>query len=159
MVSYATWEKHKNALANETWTAWDEWPADVQDAMRQVDPEHREFLRYDAAWQNAQGALFLPGNAYRVNPDWPGPAKPEPVAEYEDCTVHISRDRSIYTYVYSRGSCLYVRSIECAIANPRFAGYVTDGKLRPRLLFDLQKDGTYRLRVPMAVRLRNEVVR
>jgi hypothetical protein len=156
-MEYATWEKHKKELANETWTAWAKWPKDVQDAMRQVDPEYREFLRHDAAWQNAQGTPFLPGNAYRVNPLWPGPAKPVP--EYEDCKVHISGDRSIYTYAYSSGSCSHVRSIECAIVNPRFAGYVMpDGKLRPRLLFDLQKDGTYRLRVPLAVRLRKEVV-
>jgi hypothetical protein len=87
-----------------------------------------------------------------------GPAKPDPVPEYEDCKVECKLDRNHYMFTSDAG----IRSIAGAPADPRFAGYVYTGKegkheCCPALIFDGQTDGTWRMRVPLAVRLRKEV--
>jgi hypothetical protein len=93
------------------------------------------------------------GNTYRVSPAWSGPAKPEPVVEYED--VPIDRNFDKYHYMFARDGEA-IRSIVSAPGDPRFAGYVyaTDDRkwCSPALICDKQDDGTYRLRVPKAVR-------
>jgi hypothetical protein len=157
-MDYATWEKHKKELANEGWTAWAKWPADVRDAMRELDSSNIEVVTHDGHWIPAPPLNgFRPGGAYRVSPSWQGPSKPEPAAEYEHCTVVLAGEGTIYTYTYQGKTSTHTRSIDSAVAHSRFAGYVQlDGKIRPRLIFDPQKDGTYRLRVPKAVRLRKE---
>lgn len=153
MISYETWEKHKVTLQNESWTPFGKWPTDVQDAMREIEPSLRMYLEASGMWGGKPVTLF-PGMAYRVSASWPGPAKPEPVAEYDDLPVFLHKG------IFAINSDGYQNCIALANALTRFAGYVMpDGKLRPRLIFDLQKDGTYRLRVPVAVRLLKEVVR
>ncbi len=151
MISYETWETYKKELANETWAAWAKWPADVQQVMSSIDYEHRECLHYDGRWLTHAGG-FHPGTAYRVSPSWPGPAKPEPKPEYMDRPVVVT------------GGYRFAQPGEddahwlIAVANGLvgFCGYVYEiggkEKIRPRLLFDQQPDGTYRPRIPRAVR-------
>jgi hypothetical protein len=152
IMDYVTWMKHKDALQNESWIPWAKWPDYVQKAMSSVEYEHREHLNYDGMWMaHAQGGFYC-GTAYRVSPTWPGPAKPEPKPEYEDKNVF----RSNATYRFIRPEIYERWLLTTAPAMVGFVGYVyeADGKckIRPRLLFDQQSDGTYRVRVPKAVR-------
>jgi hypothetical protein len=99
--------------------------------------------------KNSEG--FHAGYAYRISPDWPGPAKPEPKTEYVDVSVRTSG--GMYVLYHPCGCVLLLRDAQNNVA---FAGYIyeIDGvdSCHPRLMFDPHTDGTSRLRVPKAVR-------
>jgi hypothetical protein len=161
-MDYATWEKYKKDLANETWTAWAKWPTDVKDAMQMIATDNTQLLTYEGLWiDRAASSSYHAGTTYRVNPAWPGPSKPKPVAEYEDVPVFMVGIMYRFTHPgYEGGRCY----LAAAPGTAGFAGYVYVGKeckpeCCPALIFDGQADGTWRLRVPLAVRLLKEVVR
>jgi len=104
-------------------------------------------------WRRATEPMWHKGNIYRVCPSWPGPAKPEPTPEYVDKDVF----RVGVTCRFNLPSDAGMQwAITLAPSMGGFVGYVysTDGRewCIPTLLVDKQDDGTYRLRVPKAVR-------
>jgi hypothetical protein len=161
-MNYATWEKYKDELSNETWTALAKWPKDVQDAMRELSPDNTQLLTYEGLWvDRAASSLYHAGTAYRVNPYWPGPEKPDPVPEYVDMPVFLIGVMYWFTSPGEDGGRWRLTAAPGVVG---FAGYVYTGKegkpeCCPAPISDQQTDGTWRLRVPLAVRLRKEVVR
>ena len=160
MLDYDTWMKVKTECHNEAQVSFQRLSLAAQTEMKKAHEAGAiiETLMYAGKWMPGHDVPgWHPGIIARVNPSWPGPAKPEPVAEYEDRKVELSGDGTIYIYSYQVKTNTHTRSIDSAVSNPRLAGYVMpDGKIRPRLIFNQQTDGTDQLCVPMAVRLRKE---
>jgi hypothetical protein len=128
----------------------------AQAAMKEVAAGSAliEMLSLDGTWIRSGEPSWYNGSTYRVSPSWPGPAKPEPVVEYIDKPVVL--DGVVYLFAhYTHNEPQWILPMACGIVG--FAGYVyLDGfgveRCRARLLFDSLPDGTYRLRVPKAVR-------
>ena len=157
-MDYETWMKNKEECQNEAMRPWCKMSELTRIAMIDAHAAGAkiETLTHMGAWVATENPGWHVGTAYRVSPSCTGPAKPDPKPEYEDCKVLLLGDGTIYTYTYQGKTSAYTRSIDSAVANSRFAGYVyeDDGKdkLNPIPIFDPQPDGTYRLRVPKAVR-------
>lgn len=158
-MTYEQWERVKDECQNAKMIAFCAMSKEAQEAMRESCTRMMAYidkLGRDGKWEMSLNCGFLNGNTYRINPSWPGPAKPEPVAEYED--VPVVQRHTLYGGD-SKVDFIF-RTLQSMSCDHRFAGYVMpDGRIRPRLILDQQKDGTYRLRVPKAVRLVKEVAK
>jgi hypothetical protein len=158
-MDYAEWEKHKDELHNESMKPFCRFSDEAREVMQSAEKEGASIDVLDCAglFRRKQCKGFQGGYAYRVSPYWPGPAKPEPKPEYVDESIHTSG--GMYVLYHHSGCVLWLCDAQNNVA---FSGYVyeTDGKerVRPRLLFDAQPDGTFRLRVPKAVRFVKEAV-
>jgi hypothetical protein len=152
-MDYAEWEKHKDELHNGDMKPFCRFSNEAREVMRDAAKAGAliEWLDSAGVFRRKQDEGFPSGYIYRISPEWPGPAKPEPKTEYVDesitsiCGSHrVLQPRSRFVFLGD------------AVNYVGFSGYVyeTDGKerVRPRLLFDAQPDGTYRMRVPKAVR-------
>ncbi len=155
MLDYDTWQNVKTECENDAQVSFQRMSRAAQKAMQDahVDGARIATIVHGGAWIGQHDPAWFPGGIYRVNPTWTGPAKPEPKPEYVDQPVVL--DGVVYKSSNPTGSSPYLL-LPMAPAAVGFAGYVYEingkEKLRPRLLCDQQPDGTYRLRVPKAVR-------
>lgn len=151
-MTYEQWQSVKEECHNAKMVVFCAMSKAAQEAIAEVGRSGGiiELFNMYGVWERKFTTETFPGRLYRVSPSWPGPAKPEPVVEYEDVPVWNNNKRLGYGGLY----------LDAVRSDFRFAGYVMpDGKLRPRLTFDSQPDGTYRLRVPKAVRLVKDVAK
>ncbi len=152
-MDYVTWEKHRDELHNEDMRPLCKLSKEAQEAMKEAAGGSAliEMLVPAGTWSRTGEPSWYQGFAYRVSPNWPGPAKPEPVEECETLLVYAGNDG--HWRVKGSNVNHYLSTVH---GHLRFAGYVyeIDGKerCRARLLFDPHPDGTFRLRVPKAVR-------
>lgn len=153
-MTYEQWERVKDECHNAKMVAFCGMSKEAQEAMVVARSAGIcvEIFTLDGDWREYNNReAFFPGAVLRVSHSWPGPAKSEPAVEYEDVPMFARGDR----FVFGRDDCFL--SIAFAYTSARFAGYVMpDGRIRSRLIFDKQKDGTYRLIVPKAVRMVKE---
>lgn len=156
-MTYEQWERVKEECHNAKMVAFAGLSKEAQEAMREACKfmwASVDGLNWDGSWSPVNMPGFYPGNTYRINPSWSGPSKTELVEEYEDVPVRVACGH----YVACDGAG--ERALDVCRSSIRFAGYVMpDGLLAPCLIFDEQADGTYRLRVPKAVRLVKEVAK
>jgi hypothetical protein len=152
-MDYAEWEKYRGELQNGEMRIFRRLSDETRKAMRAAQdagaPMH--VLSFGAMWENVGQVSFAEGLVYRISPDWPGPAKPEPKTEYVDESIHTSG--GMYVLYHHSGCVLWLCDAQNNVA---FAGYVYEingvDSYHPRLMFDTHTDGTCRLRVPKAVR-------
>jgi hypothetical protein len=155
MLDYDSWQQVKEQCHNEDQVSFHRMSPAAQVATKNAHTAGAiiQTLRYDGVWVSSHDVpSWHPGIITRVSPSWPGPAKPEPKSKYMDAGVETRY--GAYKVEDKRTSVgWFLSDVQNCIG---FAGYVYEingkEKLRPRLLFDQQPDGTYRLRVPKAVR-------
>ena len=154
MLDYETWMKVKSECQNDAQVSFQRMSPEAQAAIKDAWAARAiiEGLWVNGAWAHVSDPDWYPGGIYRVSPSWPGPAKPEPAAEYEDKNVFLVGASYRFIHPSEDGRWL----LASAPAMVGFCGYIyeVDGKDKPSpiLIFDLHPDGTYRLRVPKAVR-------
>ena len=155
MLNYETWMKVKEELHNEEMRPLCKLSKEAQAAMMDAHAAGAiiDALGMIGLWVQAQEPRWHQGNIYRVSPSWPGPAKPEPVVEYVDKDV--SR-QSGTIWVDNPYNCSARYPITVVASMEGFSGYVYEivGKdeCLPSLIRDRQPDGTWRIRIPKAVR-------
>ena len=153
-MDYDMWQKVKTECHNEAQVSFQRMSQAAQKAMQDahVDGAGIEVLVLAGSWDYTSDEKLHAGIIYRVSPSWPGPAKPEPKPEYVDRKVVVADG---YRFAQP-GEDVAHWLISVAPALVGFCGYVYEingkEKIRPRLIFDQQPDGTHRLRVPKAVR-------
>ena len=156
MLDYDTWQQFKEECWNEAQVSFQRMSPEAQEAMKEAGAAGAltEALGLDGTWVMLVSTYsrWHKGSIYRVSPTWPGPAKPEQKTEYVDRPVVVTDG---YRFAQPGDDDAHWH-ISFATGLVGFAGYVYEingkEKLRPRPLFDQQHDGTYRLRVPVAVR-------
>jgi hypothetical protein len=152
-MDYAEWEKHKDELRNESMKPLCMVSYAAREVMRAAlnDGAVIEVLDSNGVFGRKYCEGLHSGHIYRISPDWQGPAKPETKTEYMDVAPYV--EGAMHVLSHPMGYKYLLSGAQNYVA---FAGYVyeTDGKemIRPRLLFDSLPDGTFRLRVPKAVR-------
>ena len=154
MISYETWQNVKEECRNDAQVVLQRMSPEAQNAMKDAHAAGAiiEVVNAFGEWVALSEPSWHCGLPHRVSTSWPGPAKPEPVPEYEDKNVFLAG--AAYKFIHPEdGSRWFITSAQGTVG---FVGYVYNingkCKIRPRLLFDKQPDGTYRLRVPKAVR-------
>jgi hypothetical protein len=152
-MDYAEWEKNKDELHNGDMKPFCRFSDEAREVMLAAakGDARIEVLDKDGFFYRTYSEFFRRGLIYRISPDWPGPAKPEPKPEYVDVSVHTSG--GMYVLYHPCGCVLLLCDAQNNVA---FAGYVYEitgvDSYHPRLMFDTHTDGTCRLRVPKAVR-------
>ena len=155
-MDYDTWMKNKEECQNYDMRPWCKMTEPARIAMINAHAAGAgiEGIGLDGLWFCAPEPRWHKGNIYRVSPSWPGPAKLETKPEYVDKNVF----RSIQMYRFIHPEIGEPWRVTTAPSMVGFAGYVYEAAGRewcsPELIFDKQDDGTCRLRVPKAVRLR-----
>jgi hypothetical protein len=155
MLDYATWMKHKSECENDEQVSFQRMSGSAQAAIKDAHAAGAvlEGLWISGDWKTVDGPDWHPGGIYRVAPSWPGPAKLEPAAEYEDKNVFLADEFYRFIHPLEQATRWLLPSAPGSLG---FVGYVyaTDGRewCSPALISDKQDDGTYRLRVPKAVR-------
>ena len=152
-MDYDTWMKLRSECHNDDMWPWRKMGEPARIAMINA---HASGAGIDVMgleeWRRATEPRWHRGNIYRVCPSWPGPANPAPAPEYEDKNVFMLGNT--YRFIHPEIGERWLATT--ALGTTGFAGYVYEinGRtaVRPKLLFDAQPDGTYRLRVPKAVR-------
>ena len=154
-MDYDTWMKVRSDCHNDDMRPWCKMGEPARTAMINAHAAGAgiEVMGLEE-WRRSTEPRWHNGNIYRVCPSWPGPANPAPAAEYEDKNVFLVG--VTYKFVHHGGSNAPSWLITTAMGTIGFAGYVYEinGRtaVRPKLLFDSQPNGTYRLRVPKSVR-------
>ena len=153
-MNYDTWMKVMAECHNDDMRPW----------CKMTEPARLAMINAHAAgagiegmgleeWRRATEPRWHKGNIYRVCPSWPGPANPAPAPEYVDKDVFLVGVTYRFTLPSESGMQWFITLAPSMVG---FVGYVYEinGRtaVRPKLLFDSQPDGTYRLRVPKAVR-------
>jgi hypothetical protein len=158
-MDYAEWEKYRGELYNDGCKPFCLLSNRAREIMQSAakDGAIIEVLDIAGVFGRKQCKGFHAGYAYRISPDWPGPAKPEPKTEYVDVAPYV--EGAMHVLNQPMGYNYWLSGAQNHVA---FAGYVyeTDGKemIRAFLMFDAQADGTFRMRVPKAVRFVKEAV-
>ena len=157
-MDYDTWMKLRSECHNDDMCPWRKMgePARIAMINAHASGAGIEVMGLEE-WRRATEPMWHKGNIYRVCPSWPGPAKPEPKPEYVDKDVFLVGVTCRFTLPSEAGMQW---AITLAPSMGGFVGYVysTDGRewCIPTLICDEQDDGTYRLRVPKAVRFLKE---
>jgi len=156
MLDYDTWQKVKAECENDAQVSFQRMSAEAQKAMQGAHAAGAKIaaVALGGALVTHPDPAWHPGRIYCILPSsWPGPAKPEPKPEYEDKNVFLVGAACRFT-LPSEAGMQWVITLAPSMGG--FVGYVyeTDGRewCIPTLLVDKQDDGTYRLRVPKAVR-------
>jgi hypothetical protein len=151
-MNYNTWVMVQEECWNDEQVSFQRMSRAAQAALKEAHAAGAriESLERAGSWTFACQPSWHPGLPYRVSPAWPGPAKPEPAVEYEDKNVFLVG--AAYRFFHpSEDATRWL--LAAAPGTVGFVGYVMwDGKLEPCLIFDQQPDGTYRPRIPKAVR-------
>jgi hypothetical protein len=152
-MDYEIWEKYKDELQNESCKPFCMFSNTARYVIRDAAKAGAiiEVLDSVGVFRRKQVEGFQSGHIYRISPAWPGPAKPEPETEYMDESI----SSTCGSYRVCQPGLRFV-FLGDAVNHVDFAGYVYEingvDRCRPRLLFDSLPDGTFRLRVPKAVR-------
>jgi hypothetical protein len=152
-MDYAEWEKHKDELHNESMKPFCRFSDEAREVMRSAakDGAIIEVLYNNGVFGLTESDIFMSGCIYRISPDWSGPAKSEPKTGYVDESINSTCGS--YRVCQPGSRFVFLGDVVNHVA---FAGYVYEingvDRCRPRLLFDSQPDGTFRMRVPKAVR-------
>jgi hypothetical protein len=152
-MDYAEWEEYRGELYNDGCKPFCLLSKRAREIMQSALKEGAiiEVLDIAGVFGRKQCKGFHAGYAYRISPDWPGPAKPEPKTEYVDASI----DSTCGSYRVCQPGSRFV-FLGDAVNHVYFAGYVYEingvDSYHPRLMFDTHTDGTCRLRVPKAVR-------
>ena len=156
-MNYETWMVHKAECLNDDTRPWCRLSEPAKSAMIEAHAAGAiiEVVCINGDWVAASTPLWHCGLPYRVSPTWPGPATPAQTPEYVDQPVVVADG---YRFAQpGEDDAGWLISLATGLVG--FAGYVyeADGKdiYLYGLVFDQQPDGTYRLRVPKAVRFLN----
>jgi hypothetical protein len=162
-MTYDKWLEVREKCWNEEQMALQRMSLMAQTAMKKAHKAGAiiETLQYDGEWAPSHDIpSWNPGKIIRVDPSWPGPPRPEAKPGYVDTPV--ASDGMIYRIANPTGNTPYWL-LPMAPTAVGFAGYVyeTDGRewCSPALICDKQPDGSYRLRVPKAVRFVKGTIR
>ena len=153
-MDYETWQKHKTECLNEAQVSFQRMSAEAQSVMQEAHSHGAiiEVVNIFGVWVAVSTQIWHRGLPHRISPTWPGPAKPASAPEYEDKGVFLVGVAYAFTHPVIGERWL----LATAPGTTGFVGYVYEDdskdKLNPILIFDPQTDGTYRLRVPKAVR-------
>ncbi len=154
MLDYDTWMKVKTECENEAQVIFQRMSEPAQAAMKEAHEAGAiiEIVSINGDWVAASIPIWHKGLPHRVSPSWPGPAKPEPVVEYEDKNVFMVGASYRFSHPSEDGRWL----LASAPAMVGFCGYIYEdaGKEWCHLYVqsDIQPDGTLRMRIPKAVR-------
>jgi hypothetical protein len=172
-MDQVTWKEHREELINTVWTPLGRMSERAKALMREARREGApvEKLLSRGRWIPAKVKCLANGAIYRISPDWTGPTETVPAATnavYEDkevtlgpqgvFTFNFSGDGKTstmgFTFNFSGDGKTSTMGFASSCAN--FVGYVYVKNgikyCRPRVQFDRQTDGTYRVRKPEAVR-------
>ncbi len=155
MLDYETWMKVKEECRNEDMRPLCKLSSEAQTTMQEAHAAGAmtEQLGIDGSWIECPRPSWYLGNTYRVSPSWPGPAKPEPVVEYVDKDVF---RQSGTIWVDNPYTCSARYPLATAASMEGFAGFIYELSDKDmcfaELILDAQTDGTWRVRVPKAVR-------
>jgi hypothetical protein len=162
-MTYDKWLEVREKCWNEDQVSFQRMSLATQAAMKKAHKAGAiiETLQYDGEWVPSHDIpSWGPGKIIRVDPSWPGPPRPEAKPGYVDTPV--ASDGMIYRIANPTGNSPYWL-LPMAPTAVGFAGYVYEingkEKIRLRLQFDQQADGTYRLRAPKAVRFVKGTIR
>ena len=156
-MDYDTWQKFKTECENDAQVSFQRMSQSAQMAMQDAHADGAIIasLALGGAWIRQKCPSWYAGSIYCVQPStWTGPAKPEQKPEYVDRKLILGK--GMYYVEVPNPANATMWDLNTAPSMFGFAGYVyeTDGRewCSPELICDKQPDGTYRLRVPTAVR-------
>ena len=154
-MDYETWMKVKDACLNDDMRPWCRMPDGTRKAMKYAHAAGAiiETLTYMGEWVATENPGWQVGIIYRVAPSWPGPAKPEPAPEYEDKDVFLVGATYRFIRPSEEGTQWFITAAPAMVGFVVYVYEINGGTaVRSKWFFESHTDGTYRLRVPKAVR-------